>query len=106
MTIREYLRRKALWLLAIGITVFVGVGMMYQTSKTRLVQQVPSIVLMAGVGYAVAAIVLMRRTPCPRCDKLLGAAAMDYGSRQPAARCPHCGTSFDEPMDKRTRVRG
>jgi ABC-type spermidine/putrescine transport system permease subunit II len=101
MTIREYLRRKALWLFAIGMAVFVGVGMMYQTSKTRLVQRVPSIVLMAGVAYAIAFIVLMRRTGCPRCDKPLGAAAMDYGSRQSAAHCPHCGARFDEQMPDR-----
>jgi hypothetical protein len=44
-------------------------------------------------------ILLIRRTPCPRCSVPLGNAALHaIDRRAPTKSCPHCGVGFDEPM--------
>jgi hypothetical protein len=50
------------------------------------------------VGF-VAIIVLMRRTPCPRCALPLGAvAARAAGGWGRRGHCPHCKVSINAPM--------
>jgi len=55
------------------------------------------LVLFAGV---VALIVLMRRTPCPKCRQPLGHAAAKAAVMlwRFEARCAHCGVNVDEAM--------
>lgn len=51
--------------------------------------------LLVVVGY-------LRRTKCPRCSGSLSRIASRYmksGAAEITTTCPHCGVSFDEPMD-------
>ena len=51
-------------------------------------------------GVVTMFVVLMWRTPCPRCSMPLGAVAMRWRSNSvPAPRCPHCGVGIDEPIN-------
>jgi presenilin-like A22 family membrane protease len=52
--------------------------------------------LFAGL---VGVIVLMNRTPCPRCRQPLGSiAARAANGWAKTAHCPHCRVGFDEPL--------
>ncbi len=98
MTIRDYLKRqrnkKALLVLP-GI-VFCVLSAVYAPGNFWL----NWLSLAAVFAGLVAIILLMRRTPCPRCGLELGAvAARAAGGWATTGHCPHCKVSINAPMN-------
>ena len=97
MTIRNHLKRlrnkRALLVLpGIGCCVL---SAMYAPGNFWL-NWLSLAALFAGM---VAIILLMRRTPCPRCGLPLGAvAARAAGGWVTTGHCPHCKVSINAPM--------
>jgi hypothetical protein len=98
VTIRDYLKRqrnKRALLVLPGI-VFCVLSAMYAPGNFWL-NWLSLAALFAGL---VAIIVLMRRTPCPRCGLPLGAVAVRAaGGRATTGHCPHCKVSINAPMN-------
>src|ERR1700730_4030023 len=103
MTIRDYLRRRrnraALFVLP-GI-VFCVLSAVFAPDSFWL-NWLSLATLFAGL---VAAIVLLYRTPCPQCQRRLGAiGARAANGWAMNARCPHCRVSLDEAVQPTDRA--
>ena len=93
MTIREYLKRRALRLQIACIPVLMA-ALVGVVTRDWIV-----LAVLVGCVLGVIIFVLMRRTPCPRCSIPLGNAAIQWRSKRLLAlRCPRCDVSFDEQM--------
>jgi hypothetical protein len=102
VTIRDYLKRqrnKTALLVIPGIA-FCVLSAMYAPGSFWL-NWLSLATLFAGF---VAIILLMRRTPCPRCGLPLGAvAARAAGGWARRGHCPHCKVSINAPMNVTAR---
>jgi hypothetical protein len=98
MTISDYLKRRrnnAVLLVLPGI-VFCVLSAVLAPDSFWL-NWLSLAALFAGL---VAVIVLLYRTPCPRCQRPLGSiGARAANGWTKTAHCPHCRVSLDEPME-------
>jgi len=97
MTIREYLQGRVIHAYRVAFPFVVALlGCAIYWRKIMLVNAAVIFIVATYIGVYV---VLMRRTPCPRCSTALGNTALNWGSRrQPAPRCPGCRISIDEKL--------
>jgi hypothetical protein len=97
MTIRDYLKRrrnKAVLFVLPGIAFCVLAAVFAPDSFWLTWLSLAA--LFAGL---VGVIVLLYRTPCPRCQRPLGSiAARAANGWAKTAHCPGCRISLDEPM--------
>jgi hypothetical protein len=98
MTIRDYLKRRrneAVLFVIPGIVSCVLAELFVPDSFWLVWLSFAA--LFAGL---VAVIVLLNRTPCPKCARPLGSiAARAANGWAKIAHCPGCRISFDEPME-------
>jgi hypothetical protein len=105
MTIRKFIKRLFLNLLLNILALFVALQIL-----GFCVQLWPQIFAAVPWVYWVAAAALwltmawfatkLVSIPCPRCLKSLGGAGLAaVVGIETMNKCPHCGVSFDEPMD-------
>jgi hypothetical protein len=95
MTIRDYIKRRVRWTMAIGLGGFIlfafGGG----------AAGVPIFAIIGAIGFG-GAILLIGNIRCPRCRASLGQTiAMPVGMYFVSDKvnfCPYCGVSLDEPM--------
>jgi hypothetical protein len=102
MTIRDYLRQrrnKAALLVLPGI-VFCVLAAAFAPDNFWL----NWFSLAAFFAGLMSVIVLLYRTPCPRCHRLLGSiAARAANGWAKTAYCPNCRTNLDESMQPTSR---
>jgi hypothetical protein len=106
MTIYEYLKarfRKALVLMFTGYIpalLFVFLAPQGDLAPSKDVLHLISLCIICA--SFTACVVMVLRTPCPRCALPLGTVAWRVGCGQSSgiARCPHCGVRFDAPIDR------
>ena len=96
VTIRDYLKRQRnkMAVLVLPGIVFCVLSAIYAPGSFWL-NWLSLAALFAGL---VAIILLMRRTPCPRCGLPLGAVAARAASGWATGHCPHCKVSINAPM--------
>jgi len=100
MTTREYLRARVIRIYTFGAPiVLVCLAAVFWGRKNLSVNL---FVLAVAATYMVTYGVLMRRTPCLRCNIPLRNVALNWGSRRkPAPRCANCGLGIDEQVRDR-----
>lgn len=100
-TIRDYLKWRVRWRVAIAIGGWVVVAASVGTHVDN------SIASIAGVLTFGGAILSLQWIKCPKCSVRLGQIAMTLGV--PALKpqpnfCPYCGVSLDEPRSTQTTI--
>jgi hypothetical protein len=97
MTIRDYLKRRRnemVQLVLPGIVFCVLSAVFVRGSFWLNCYSLATL-----LGGIVASIVLMRGTPCPKCQVPFGSLASRAANGwAKTAHCPNCGVSLDEPM--------
>lgn len=102
-TIRDVLKRRVRWCVAVGaagLVVFVAAPL---TGMSQRAQPNPALVVL-GWGLFAAALVSLQwfAAKCPKCSQRMGQEiAMRVAlaiRRKPPNYCPYCGVSFDEPL--------
>ena len=98
MTIREYLKERAALIngKCIPVSGIALISAIFSRGNAFLGTMTSVMVF----GVITMFVVLMWRTPCPRCSLPLGTVALRWKSNSlPPPRCPHCGVSIDEPLN-------
>jgi hypothetical protein len=98
MTLREYMKKPITRVSRYSGLVMIGLaaGLAHSSLSTMVFTLV-----IWGIFFIVAILLMQRRTRCPNCKTKLGAlgrAATKDGAT--LAVCPHCGVDFDEPMKR------
>jgi hypothetical protein len=100
-TIRDYLKWRVRWRVAIGVGGWVVVA---ASIGTRVDNSIVSILGFLTFGGAILALQWIK---CPRCSVRLGQIAMTLGvpglKPQPNF-CPYCGVNLDEPRSTQTTI--
>jgi hypothetical protein len=101
-TIRDYLKRRVRWCMAVGI----GGWVIFASSIVTHVDN-PMINILGFVMFGGSILALQWMLKCPRCSVRLGQIAMTLGipglKPQPNF-CPYCGVSFQEPRSTQTAI--
>ena len=109
-TIRERLRRRVRWALALGLGGWVLVALAMTAFGLAKDQETGAAFGVQLVGFLMfgGGILAMARTKCPKCSATLGQLAASLAVpfvKQPNF-CPYCGVSFDEPLPAKTGYAG
>ena len=101
-TIRDYVKRRVRWALAIGI------GAWLLIAATRVTRAENLWLTLCAFAVFFGAIVSIQWIKCPRCATRLGQVAMLIGavwsSRKTINFCPYCGVDINEPREPRTAL--
>jgi predicted RNA-binding Zn-ribbon protein involved in translation (DUF1610 family) len=95
VTIRDYLRRRFNKVAIMAAPLVVVIFAAYHWLRGPFADVVANL---AAVGIVIVHVVLMWRTPCPKCGVALGKRAYVFGEISVAPHCPQCGVDFDEPI--------
>jgi uncharacterized protein with PIN domain len=97
ITIRDRLRRRMQ-----RTSIFAAASVMGLSAGLVHYPLLPMVLILIVWNVIVFSIafVVIRLTRCPICKARLGAATRKATKEKPTVdRCPHCGVSFDEPVD-------
>jgi hypothetical protein len=102
MTIRDYIKRRVRWAMAIGLCSWLVLAVLGPLGFHG--SQLPAFAII-GVIVFIGAILSVQFIRCPRCSAPLGQTiaipmALRLGGRQ-VKFCPYCGVNLDEPMESR-----
>jgi hypothetical protein len=103
-TMREYLRRRQRWnvaLFVIGLILVllpVSLAAVFGREQMREHRDTYVLIRLVGVAFLIGGSLLGSRTKCPKCQKPLRTGGR--WSSVPAF-CPNCGVNLDEPMPQR-----
>ena len=96
-TIRDYIKRRVRWLMAIGLAAWLSIPLWMAATHDPAQPYVPFVAITV-FGSAVLGMQFFVR--CPRCKARLGQIGMQIGISflKPTVNfCPYCGVSLDEP---------
>jgi hypothetical protein len=103
-TIRDYIKDRVRWCLAIGIAGWLAAASDFFWRN----QMLTPIVSAAGIIMFGGAILAVQWIKCPKCSTKLGQIAMSLavpGLRPKPNFCPYCGVSLDEPCNQASAAR-
>jgi hypothetical protein len=102
-TIRDYIKRRVRWCLAVAVAGWLTVAIGGGLAKT-LPPGIPpfALPLIGLVMFGGSILALQRIAKCPKCKANLGRTiamplALSWGSGPKINFCPYCGVSLDEP---------